>query len=548
MNLNKNGKREKYLVALYLRLSRDEKRGQLLSLSIENQKDLLTRFVSKNNWTIYDIYIDDGYSGANFDRPDFQRMLNDIEAGHIDCVITKDLERLGRNYVKAGYYTEEFFLEKGVRFIALNDEVDTEGEDNDFTPFKHVVNEYYPKQVSKKVRQVKKSGAVEGKYMGSHAPFGYQKSSTNKHELIIDDESALIVQKIFQAYAAGDSGRMIADHFNDEGVDTPRFYYYKKTGKSNPNCKEKNVWGSGTIMQILKNEVYIGNLVQGKREVISFKTKKRRVVDSEKWIRVEGTHDAIIDETLWKSVHDRLKSNRRVRKSKNQEPGLFAGKLICAECGAPLAFTTDKWKTGERRRYRCSRYNNKGANACSTHSINEELLTSIVLEDIQRYSAMAANEYDSLKKRILQSVLSDQNVETGIIKKKIAEKENRLTIVSDSLKNLYIDKCSNKIPESLFLDLMSDFSLEKEELTKSIIEQERRLQEIEGDLNHVSEWMTLIERQLHIKDLTRVAVMELIDSIEISEYTNENGEKDQSITIHYRFVGNINEKEKRDIA
>ena len=269
-----------YDVGVYSRLSRDDNNGSLESMSIANQRQMLMDFVKEKGWNLKEIYIDDGYSGTNFDRPAFKRMIDDIEDGKIDCVITKDLSRLGRNYAKVGYYTEEYFVERGVRFIAINDSFDSlREEENEIAPFKNVLNEWYPRDISKKVRQVKKAAARQGKFMGSQAPYGYKKSPENKHVLLIDEPAAEIIRYIFTEFVGGDSARMISEKLNQKGVDCPRFYHAKYANGQTPKPTENNNWGSASILLILKNQVYIGNMVQGKKEVISFKTKRRRAVD-----------------------------------------------------------------------------------------------------------------------------------------------------------------------------------------------------------------------------------------------------------------------------
>lgn len=262
-------------VGIYLRLSRDDGNSNAESMSIVTQKQMLTDYVKERGWDLTEIYIDDGYSGTTFDRPAFQRMLKDIEHGYIDCVITKDLSRLGRNYAKTGYYTEEYFLEHGVRYIAVNDNVDTMKDDNDIAPFKNILNEMYAKDISRKIRSARAVSARQGKFLGSKPPFGYIRCPTDKHKLIIDEKPAQIISRMFDMFASGDSGRHISDVFNNEGILSPRAYYYQQIGRENP-LNESMTWNSNTVMQLLRNPVYIGNMVQGKRRVTSltFNTKQ----------------------------------------------------------------------------------------------------------------------------------------------------------------------------------------------------------------------------------------------------------------------------------
>ena len=262
------------VTALYERLSKDdEQQGE--SNSILNQKRFLEDFARKSGMKNIKHFTDDGYTGRNFDRPAFQRMLKDIEHGYIDCVITKDLSRLGRNYAKTGYYTEEYFLEHGVRYIAVNDNVDTMKDDNDIAPFKNILNEMYAKDISRKIRSARAVSARQGKFLGSKPPFGYIRCPTDKHKLIINEKPAQIISRMFDMFASGDSGRHISDVFNNEGILSPRAYYYQQIGRENP-LNESMTWNSNTVMQLLRNPVYIGNMVQGKRRVTSltFNTKQ----------------------------------------------------------------------------------------------------------------------------------------------------------------------------------------------------------------------------------------------------------------------------------
>lgn len=529
-----------YKVGTYSRLSKDDKNGHLESMSISNQRQVLKDYVAEKGWHLTEEYIDDGYTGTNFDRPDFKRMIDDALSGKIDCIITKDLSRLGRNYVQAGYYTDEFFIENDIRYIAINDGIDTIKEDNDIAAFHHVLNEIYPKQVSKKVRQVKRKSAEQGKFMGSQAPYGYMKSPEDKHLLIIDDEAALIVRRLFNEFASGESARTIADKLNSEKVNSPRFYHYEKIGRENPLSNEKNVWGSATILQILRNQVYIGNMVQGKRQTVSFKTKKRRQVSSENWIIVENTHDPIIDKDLWDRVHNLLGGSKsRVAQTKKKTVGLFAGILRCADCNSPLAYMRKKLAHSEKGVYRCSKYNNSGANACSTHYIEEKDLCEFVINDIRHYAILAEEEKETIANRLLASKQKNQRSETKVLRKQIGDAENRLSIISQAVKNLYLDKCTGNIPENTFKTLMNDFSTEQAEIEERLPKLKKELAEVQDAKDEIREWLELISSYANIETLTRAIVTELIESITVSDRIKYNGSWEQTIDINYRFVGDI---------
>ncbi len=540
-----------YDVGIYCRLSRDDNNGNLESMSISNQRQMLIDYVREKGWNLREIYTDDGYSGTNFERPDFKRLLCDIADGKIDCVITKDLSRLGRNYAKVGYYTEEFFVEQGVRYIAVNDGFDSmREEENEIAPFKNVLNEWYPRDISKKVRQVKKSSARQGKFMGSQAPYGYKKSPEDKHILLIDEPAAVITRRIFVEFAGGDSARMISERLNQEGLDCPRFYHAKYAGGQTPKPNENNNWGSTSILQILKNQVYIGDMVQGKRQVVSFKTKKRRDVDPENWIRVEGTHEPIIDRELWDRVQKRLnsKGHRVQRRHLDHELSLFAGVLHCADCGSILAYSTRQLKSSTTGVYRCTRYVNNGKTACSAHYIQEDTLTAFVLNDIKLHARLAASDRERIIRQLVASLSQSQGQEGHALEKQLSEAQNRLIAITGNMKSLYEDKCLGKLPENIFQNLLSGYITEQKGLEDKLHHLRQQLSDRECTENDIGKWLRLISQYMEIKELDRPIVMELIDSITISEGSRESGKRTQEITIQYRFIGNLLVDAKEDIA
>ncbi len=540
---------DNYDVGIYCRLSRDDHNGTLESMSIANQRQVLVDYVTEKGWTLRDCYIDDGYTGTNFDRPDFKRMIHDAEIGKIDCIITKDLSRLGRNYVEAGYYTEEYFIEHDIRFIAINDGIDTMHDNNDIAAFHHVLNEFYPKQVSKKVRQVKKKSAEQGKFMGSQAPYGYMKSPEDKHILIIDEDAAIVVRRLFNEFANGDSARMIADKLNSEGVSTPRFYHYEKLGKTNPLTEEKNVWGSATILQLLRNQVYIGNMVQGKRQVVSFKTKKMRQVSPENWIVVENTHVPLVDKSLWERVQEKLgKHHKKIRRTKNENVGLFSGIVKCSDCNMPLAYMRKQLKDREKGVYRCSRYNNNGSGACSSHYIDEEYISAFVLDDIRNYAQLAVEKREELAEKLYRALKKTNSSEISTLKSKVKSIENRLFEINDRIKNLYEDKCLGKIPEDVALSLMQNFTSEKTELETKLPALKNKLVNMDETVGNINEWLNMISAYENITELDREIVCGLVESVTVFEKDRSTTPVTQEVKIEYRFIKNLLQNEKEDIA
>jgi DNA invertase Pin-like site-specific DNA recombinase len=540
---------DNYDVGIYCRLSRDDKNGSLESMSIANQRQMLTDFVNEKGWCLRECYVDDGWTGTNFDRPDFKRMIHDTETGRINCIITKDLSRLGRNYIKSGYYTEEFFVERNIRFIAINDSIDTAQGNNDITAFHHVLNELYPKQVSRKVRDVKRRSAEKGKFMNSQAPYGYQKSAEDKHKLVVDEEAARVVYRLFTEFANGDSARMIANRLNSEMVDSPRFYHYAKLGRKNPLPEQKNVWGSATVLQLLRNQAYIGNMVSGKREVVSFKTKRRRQVDPADWIIVENTHEAIIPRELWDRVHGQMETRHRVTVTKRKSLGLFAGILKCADCGSPLAYMRKKLKTVEKGVYRCSRYNNNGAKACTTHYIEEADICAFVLNDIHQYAKLATDERERLAKRLSASMKHTTDGEAKTIHSKIRESETRLNVILSTLKSLYEDKCTGKLPEAVFLNLMNEYAEEQAVIEERLPLLRSELYDLQNTARDIDDWLSLIGSYMEIDVLDRATVTGLIESITVSERDEQNGERTQELKINYHFIGTLlQEENEKDAA
>lgn len=529
-------------VAIYLRLSRDDQNGGAESMSITNQRDMLMQYCEERGWKVYNIYIDDGFTGTNFERPGFQRMIENIEEGYINVVLTKDLSRLGRNYVMTGQYTDFFFPEHGVRYVAVNDSYDSAKDDNDIAPFKNILNEMYAKDISKKVRSVRQMSAKQGKFMGSKPPFGYVKSPEDKHLLVIDPPAAEVVKRLFREFAGGDSGRNIAAKLNTEGVDTPAEYYFKQTGKRATRGGQQ--WGSTTIIQLLKNQVYIGNMVQCKRKVSSFKTKKRLVTSPDDWIVVEDTHEPIIDRFTWNSVQRRMEtirrapSNNTIKTGNADEANIFSGIIRCADCGAAMAFVRRERKnSGDKRFYRCSRYNNGGKEACSTHTIDAEVLESVVLADIQHHAKMAVKNERELFDRLLSFSGQEYEHEKAAQEKALRDATNRVSFIEDASKRLFEEKITGNVPDSLFKKMLADYEREINELEENASEIRQQLQDQENGEVNAQKWIRLIKSCISIDRLDRAMAFQLIDHVAVHEQEDKSGHTTQSIQIKYNFVG-----------
>ena len=359
-----------YHVALYIRLSKeDESEGP--SQSVTNQKSLLEEFVKQYKLSVYDIYIDDGFSGTSFDRPAFQRMIADIEAKKVNMVITKDLSRLGRDYIMTGHYMERYFPEKRVRYISLLDGIDTgvESTANDITPFRAIMNDMYAKDISKKIKSVKRDKQKKGQFIGGKPMYGYKMHPTEKNKIIIDEEVAPIVRRIFAMALDGMSCRKIAATLNEEGIPTPATYANLPVGNPGPYT---GLWSSERISDMLQNETYIGNMVQGRMVKANYKSKKCLRQPKEKWVIVENTHEPLIDKEIFQKVR-MLVESRKYTRSRTYDY-LLKGLVFCRECGYPLATINRKNAAGEDRLFFvCRTYQRfTKAGVCTCHSIKEQ--------------------------------------------------------------------------------------------------------------------------------------------------------------------------------
>ena len=391
-----------YNTALYLRLSRDDElQGE--SGSIQTQRMMLRQYAAEHGLTVVDEYIDDGWSGTNFERPSFQRMIDDIEDGKINCVVTKDLSRLGRNYILTGQYTEIYFPSKGVRYIAINDNVDTINGESELAPFLNILNEMHARQTSKKVKAAMHTRFANGAHYGAYAPLGYVKDPDKKGHLLIDPETRWIVEKIFDLAVHGRGAASITRILVEEKVPTPGWLNYERYGTfaniyAGAPAEKAYAWTIAQVKSILKEETYIGHSVHNKQSNISFKNKKKVRKPQEEWYRVENTHEAIISEEVFQKVQELIASRRRKRR--NGTTQIFAGLIKCADCGWSLAYGENKQNKNPYGYYHCSK-NGQGLRQCSMHYIRYDVLYAYVLARLQYWSMLAQKDEDKLLKRLL---------------------------------------------------------------------------------------------------------------------------------------------------
>ena len=533
---------KQYKVGIYLRLSRDDGTDNE-SMSISNQRDLLTDYVNERGWEIEDTYIDDGVSGTTFDRPGFQRLIEDIESKRISMVIVKDLSRLGRNYSQVGHYTDYFFPKHNVRFIAIGDNVDSD-KDNDFAGFLNVIHEHYAKDTSRKIKTTKKSQMKKGEFIGSQPALGYMRDPQDKHHLIIEPNGAEIVRRMFQLYTIGESARHIAEVFNKEGVPTPRVHFFNRIEKTNPYTQDAETWGSATILRMLRNQVYIGHMVQGKRQKKNFKMKRRDVIPEEQWVVVKNTHEPLIDEVTWNRVQSIINQNKRRTKPRLKKDGtvsLFSAKIFCADCGAKMTFQLAKNKTGEYARYRCSTYSNQGKTACSFHAISEAELELIVLSEIQKFSSIAVNYADALLEKLLEINDRMKSRSGMLIEKQLKKVERELQGIAPKTDALLEQLVSGNVSEAMFKKLMSGYEDKQEQLDKQRINLKAELSAVRDDTGHIQDIVEKFKARNYIESLDRETVVELIDHIEVFKKEKADIGYIQRIDIYFNFIGKIDD-------
>ena len=524
--------------AVYCRLSVDDGEDRE-SMSISNQREMLTRYCKENGFVIVDVYADDGYTGTNLDRPDFQRMKNDIENGMIDIVIAKDLSRIGREYLKTGDFIEIFLPEHDVRFIAVNDGVDSAKGDNDFMGFRNMINELYAKDISKKIRSARKTLAKQGKFTAPFAPYGYKKDPENKHRLLVDENTAPIVKRMFQLTTEGKTPTEIAEIFTAEKILIPRAYVATTYGiyLTGYDTRYPYDWMGNTVASILRSKLYIGTLVNHRRTSKSFKNKKIIQLPEDEWIEVENTHEAIIDRETWDIVQKMVAVKKRP--NKNGVSQIFAGLVRCPDCGRALSYNIGTYKDFEGS-FVCNYAKNKGKKYCTWHYITYKALYQTVLADIQRHAELLKKDRTKFEEALQAHTSSQNKKQLASLKKEQGKLQMRLEELGTITKKLYEDNALSRLSDDEYSRLSAQFSSERKETEERLSAIAEELRKEERDLENVARFTKIIAKYLDIKELNKTVLNELIDKIEVHEAEKIDGKRVQKVDIYYRFVGNLN--------
>ena len=536
--------KQPYNTALYMRLSRDdESYGD--SVSIETQRTILRRFAEENNLHVVGEYIDDGWSGTNFDRPNFQRMMQDVEAGKVNCIASKDLSRFGREHIMMDYYLEFVFPEKGIRYIAVSDNEDTEKGLSDFVPFKNLFNEWFAKDTSRKVKNSLHAKFLAGERTFAYAPLGYKRDPDVKNRLVIDEETRWIVEKIFDLAFHGAGAAKITGILLDEQVPTPGWLNYTRYGTfaniyADAPEKKRYAWTVGQVKSIVKNETYIGNSVHGIQTNISYKNKKKIRKPPEEWLRIENTHEAIISKEVFEQVQEQIASRRR--KMKTATTQMFSGLVKCADCGWSMSYGTNNSNSKPFHYFVCTNYRQHGPRHCdcTSHYIRYDTLYAYVLSRLQYWSAQSDMGEEHLKRQLLHANDREQQRMVKMRDAELKRAQKRQKELDRLFSKLYEDWAAERITEYNFKVLSEKYQTEQAEVLEKIERLQAELATEQQTVVNIDQWIGLIQQYAHPEELTAEMLNALIEKIVVHEKTiGEDGEKEQTVDIYYRFVGKI---------
>lgn len=541
MNRNKN------ITALYCRLSKDDGTN-VDSMSIQSQKDMLSRYAEDNGFTNCEFYVDDGFSGTNFRRPSFQKLIEDIEAEKIATVITKDLSRLGRNYLETGTYIEVYFPKHHIRYIAINDGVDSANDfEMDITPFKNILNEMYAKDISKKIKSARTARARAGKFVSPVPPIGYMRDPDDKNHLVIDEATAPVIRKIYSYALSGMGANLIAKKLREEKILRPS-HQRPKHFQHMINEQDKYYWAHSYISTILRNPIYAGHLEVVKMPTRSVHSASKIYIPHSEREVIYNTHEPIILQEQWDAVQKIVASHPTFRIKEDGYDNIFKGLLRCADCGYNLSFNTESRRTYaknllEKTFYSCSLYRTHGKTACSQHKLEAVDLYNAVLDDIRKHALQANTDREALVKKIIRQKNLRINESKSEAERELLKLKNRCTEIENSYASLYENLSRGIITDSRFKMMSQRYDKEQQEIETRISELEEQLKQHTSQTKDINSFIDGISGYAGITELNPKILNILIDRIEVSERTVIDGEETQKVRIFYNFVGNINEEE-----
>ena len=527
------------ITALYCRLSRDDgAEGE--SNSIANQKKLLAKYAKEHGFTNTKFYVDDGYTGTNFNRPGFQQMLEDMEMGYISTVIVKDSSRFGRNYLEVGQYTDYYFPEHNIRFIAINDCIDSENGEDDFSAFRNVMNEMYAKDISRKVRSSHRLRGNAGEPLAP-PPYGYVKDPENKKKWIIDPDAAEVVQRIFRLCIEGNGNETIARILQDDKVLVPQAYWQSKGmsrggKKTQPNPYK---WCKTTIAKMLEQQEYCGDIINFKSYSKSFRNKTRVENPKENWAIFKDVHEPIIDRETWERVQELTKnSKRRKPKNENVKKSIFTNLLYCGDCGHKLWFNINK-QNPSIRFYSCSNYKGLRGTCESTHYVREDSLEQVVKIELFKLATYLDHDEDAFAELLEHKSNKDSMAERKAAESALAAATARSQELLRLYERVYEDNVNGKVTDDWFMRLSHKYEVEQEELKKHMFDLKNKLERLDTAQNSSGSFIRAIRKFMTMQTLTPIVLQELIDKIEVFPIEGTGKNRTQRLVIHYRFVGCI---------
>ena len=529
-------------VGLYMRLSKDDERAGE-SLSIENQRIILTKYAQERGWTIADEYVDDGYSGTNFDRPEVQRLLEDAKAGKIDTIIVKDLSRFGRNYIFVGQYVDYIFPMYHIRFIAISDNVDTANTNSagmDMMPIMNVFNEWHSANTSKKIRAVTEANAKAGKYRSTHAPYGYVKGTGDRCLPVIDEPAASVVRRIFEMRASGKTYKEICTVLNDEKVPIPAVYLHEKYGIAykKPN---KNLWADSILRSILKNSMYLGQLVRLRYTTVSYKNRRRAEREP---IVFPNAFEPIVTHELWDKCRELDESASHGKHTSWGIMPPLSGLMYCADCGGKMKLGRQDLKPSKahpekrsRYHYVCGNHSRFGKYFCYNHYIRIEDIEQIVLDDIRSKARSVITDEDKARADFLKHKEQMSAAQYKSDNKALVRKKKRYEELERLTQSVYEDKVTGKIPEEICLKLLTKYTEEQNVLKSEIDDLENKLSAVCKSESDVDEFIRRLKHYANMPELTRELCIELIEYITIGAKPGDKSGA-REIHIYYKLLGN----------
>lgn len=534
------------ITALYCRLSRDDElQGD--SNSIRNQKAILQKYADDNGFTTTQFFVDDGYSGTNFNRPDWTRLMALVEDGQVGTIIVKDMSRLVRDYLKVGYYTEMIFPEADVRFIAINNGVDSASpQESDFTPFLNIINEWYAKDTSKKIRAVFKAKGQSGKSLATIPPYGYIKDPEDKNHWIVDEEAAEVVREIFHLCVSGYGPTKLANELQRRKILTP-VEYAKSKGWSVRSVKQQDdpfAWDTSTVVRILERQEYIGNTVNFKTYRKSYKQKKTLRKDPSEWQVFEGTHEAIIDKETF-AIVQRIRDGRR-RLTPMGEMPILSGMVFCADCGSKMYQVRMRGWEHDKEYFVCANYRKKTKAACTSHQIRNVVIEQLLLEDLRRVTAFAKRHEEEFVRLVTDSASRSLNREMKDNRKEYEQSQARIAALDKIIQRLYEDNVTGRISDERFARMSATYEAEQQTLEKRVAELQILMDGAKQKAMNVEYFLSLVRKYTDIQELTGEIIREFVEKIIVFKAEKVDGHRQQRIQIIYNAIGAVeipNEKE-----